>query len=350
MNHFLGCRGQQGLPGWARWVPGVLVGWVAQRRRAIGWYDARTLALFRLGWLRRRNVAALLGYLMFRRDLGLNLTRYYVVLLAKCLQRLPGRKKWMALDLLAEVGFPMGHAAVRHLGEAQTNIRSMQGIWRAEFAQWLQQQGTAGICVVGNGGNLLGAGLGQMIDRQGVVVRFNQFRGADSTAADIGERVDVWVTAPGFDGAVPNGVQWVVVTGPDMAFKMRDWHRFEGPLRTGTKVLTVPLEPWRALVAQVQAPPSAGLLFLVWVRNLMGSWAHVQAVGFGGVIEVGEPYHHADANHPPASRHHWSAERTVLQCWQQEGLSLRIMCFRDVQVAVHESSAADSPTCRSYRN
>jgi hypothetical protein len=323
MSHFFGCRGQQGLPGWVRWLPGVLVEWVAQRRRTAGWYDARTLALFRLSWLRRRNVAALLGYLMFRRDLGLNLPRYYVPLLAQGLQRLHRRKKRMALDLLAEVGgSPLDHAADQHLSEAQTNIRTMQASWREEFAQWLQQQGAGGICVVGNGGKLLGAGLGLMIDEQAVVVRFNLFRGSASTSADIGERVDVWVTAPGFDGAVPKGVQWVVVTGPDMAFKLRDWLRFEGHLRTGAKVLTVPLEPWRALVVQIQAPPSAGLLFLAWVRTMMGTWAHVQTVGFGGLTAVGVPYHHADANHPPASRHHWSAERTVLQCWQQEGLIL----------------------------
>lgn len=50
----------------------------------------------------------------------------------------------------------------------------------------------------GNGGSLIGSSLGSEIDRHGVVVRFNQFNGGSSRAVDIGARVDVWVTAPGF--------------------------------------------------------------------------------------------------------------------------------------------------------
>jgi hypothetical protein len=296
--------------------------WVARRRRTAGWYDRRTLALFRRAWVRGGGAASLLGYALFRRDLGWPLPKRQQPLLRQALAQLSGRRKRLAIDLLAEAdGLAADQPADRPLSETQAEIRRMQATWRSEFGQWLQVRGERGVCVLGNGGNLLGAGLGPLIDEHGAVVRFNRFRGSASTPADIGERVDVWVTAPGYTGAAPAGVPWIVVSGADMAFRLQDWRRFEEPLRSGAKVLTVPLEPWRQLVAQLQAPPSAGVLFLAWSRSLLGSWTPLRALGFAGV-GAGGPYHHADARHQPAGRHHWPAERTVLKHWQEKGLRL----------------------------
>lgn len=63
---------------------------------------------------------------------------------------------------------------------------------------------------------------------------------------------------------MPQGVQWVVVSGPEMAFRLQDWRRFEASWQDGTRLLTVPLQTWSELVSALQAPPSAGLLFLAW--------------------------------------------------------------------------------------
>jgi hypothetical protein len=302
-----------------------LLRWVARRRRAAGWYDGRTLALFRRAWVRGGGAASLLDYAIFRRDLGLPLAKRHTPLLRQAQAQLSKRRKRLVADLLAEAdGLSVNPSAGLPLGETQAEIRAMQEAWRAEFGKWLQAQGEGGVCVVGNGGKLLGAGLGLLIDGQGAVVRFNRFRGADSAPEDIGERVDVWVTAPGFAGPAPAGVRWVVVSGADMAFRLQDWRRFDEPLRCGSKVLTVPLEHWRELVAQLQAPPSAGVLFLAWARSSLGSWAPVRAVGFAGGMGEGGHYHHADASHRPASRHHWPAERAVLRRWQEEGLRFEL--------------------------
>lgn len=322
-NRLLGRRGQSGLPSLARWAPVSILRLMAHRRRAAGWYDARTLALFRRAWVRGRSAAALLGYVAFRRDLGLPLSSRQARLLAQAVENLPEQPRRAALDMLAEKNaLPLCRFAASPSDEVHATVRGMQAAWRAEYAQWLRRHRSGGVWVVGNASSLLAAGLGPHIDRQEVVARFNAFRGEASNSADIGERVDVWVTAPDFRGDAPRGVRWVIVTGPDMAYRMRDWRRFEAPLLAGSRVLTVPLEAWRELVAQVLAPPSAGLLFLAWIRLLLGSWAGVRAVGFGGPDDRNGRYHHALPRHKPAGRHHWPAERAVLRRWQHEGLHI----------------------------
>ena len=335
---WLGYRGQRGLPAWSRWAPLALLSWVAQRRRAAGWYDRCTLALYRRIWIRGGSAQSLLSYAMFCRDLGRPLAPRQVPLLRQALPQLSGTRRRMALDLLAEAAGPSADPATDGaLDKIPANIRAMQGTWREEFSQWLQQRASDGICVVGNGGQLLGSGLGGEIDQYPVVVRFNQFRGSSSIAADIGDHLDVWVTAPGYSGAVPPGVQWVVVSGPEMAFKLQDWGRFEASRKWGARVLTVPLQPWSELVRVLDAPPSAGLLFLAWARSMLGSWVTIRAVGFGGVAAGSVSYHHADANHQPASRHNWLAERQLLRTWQEQGL--RVEVSSELPILVTESRA-----------
>jgi hypothetical protein len=216
---WLGWRGQNCLPRWTRWAPLAVLTSIAQRRRAAGWYDQRTLRLYRRVWVRGRGPQMLLGYLMFRRDLGRPLAPRHRPLLAQASEQLGGSQQQMAFDLLTEAGYPSGERPANGpVCEIRNRVRLMQAEWRAQFAQWLLQRSAKGLCVVGNGGNLIGSGLGSEIDRHGVVVRFNQFNGGSSRAVDIGARIDVWVTAPGFSGPVPQGVQWVVVSGPEMAF------------------------------------------------------------------------------------------------------------------------------------
>lgn len=318
--------GKPGLPAWSRWAPLALLRFAAKLRRAMGRYDACTLALYRRIWVRGRHSSALLGYVMFRRDLGLPLAPRHVPLLTQALAHLRPSPRRLALGLLAEAGgSPAGQFTEPVGSEIQASIRAMQGVWRANFADWLLQRGASGICVVGNAGSLIGSALGGAIDRHGVVVRFNQFSGGSASLADIGARVDVWVTSPGFAGPVPPDVQWVVVSGPEMAFRLQDWSRFEASRRWGAKVLTVPLLPWSELVRKLDAPPSAGLLFLAWARSLLGSWLPICAVGFGNAMDEGISYHHADPHRQPGRRHNWAAERRVLCAWQVEGL--RFGCF-----------------------
>jgi hypothetical protein len=215
----------------------------------------------------------------------------------------------------------------RQLGDAAAppwlaRLEERQRGWRAAFADLLRKSRAKGICVVGNSGSLRGAGHGDWIDAHDLVVRFNRFRCEESSTADIGSRIHVWVAAPGFPGSPPEEVAWTVITGPDMRYRRQNWELLRDRLEADRPVLTVPLEVWRALATRVCAPPSAGLLMLAWIKALFGTWGGISTVGLGVATSQGTPYHHADPNQKPVARHNWEAERILLGQWRAEGLRM----------------------------
>ena len=149
IQYFIGHRGQRDLPSWSRWAPAPLLLRAAKSRRAAGWYDTRTLALFRRNWVRRRSKSSLLDYAMFRRDLGLSLAQSHGTYLNDILEKLSLRQRRAALNLLIEAGMSGITHADAHSSESHF-VRAMQSVWRAEFAEGLRRHGDKGICVVGN--------------------------------------------------------------------------------------------------------------------------------------------------------------------------------------------------------
>jgi hypothetical protein len=102
--------------------------------------------------------------------------------------------------------------------------------------------------------------------------------------------IDIWAGAPGFPGAPPHEAAWAIVTGPDMRFRRRNWEPLRDRLEQGYPVLAAPLEIWRTLVALIGAPPSAGLLMLAWLKEILGTLEGVTAVGIGSSPSGGSPY------------------------------------------------------------
>ncbi|UDM53331.1 capsular polysaccharide biosynthesis protein [Cupriavidus sp. MP-37] len=316
--------------------------WWAQRRRAQGRYERATERAFAMAWRMNGTLTAWLAYAMFRRDLGRPLPRRWQRQLSDALSKLPPHKRRQALGLLAEAGGAdrlsvqrndlMDAAMLPALADlAQANVSDgdagwlaelhrKQPQWRAAFARWVTDCCQSnGLCVVGNAGVLKGRGLGAHIDRAGGVVRFNRFARGECMAADVGRRLDVWVVAPGYRGRAPESPDWIVVTGPDMRYRMQDWQLVMPFLKAGVPVLTVPLGIWRELVTRLKAPPSAGVLLLHWLQQLKGddSQKGLSFAGIGqGVVGKGT-YHLALPHHKPVERHNWKAERRMVEQWRR---------------------------------
>lgn len=338
-----GQRGERGLPKSVRYFPVAFLAAIARRRRVRGFYDGRTLALFRAAWLRNRSLSSLVEYALFHRDLGYLLpTRWHQKIL-KELYNLSTSRRRLVLALFAEsVPESIAYVPFNYLAEGAdriaplaffeaqrggkekrswlANLHDRQENWRDSFRLLICQHAEEGICVVGNSGSLRGSGWGNKIDEHGLVMRFNQFSGPQSTVEDIGSKMNVWVGAPGFKGPPPKEVDWVVSSGPDMRFRRQNWNAFQERLLADAPVLTVPLSIWCNLVAELSAPPSAGILLLAWLRVISGSWRGLSTVGIGISPDNHVPYHHVFSKQQPFVRHDWGKERFLLGRWRSEGL------------------------------
>jgi hypothetical protein len=210
--------------------------------------------------------------------------------------------------------------------EALAQLQAQQDNWRAEFAHLLNAHRES-ICVVGNAGALQGAGCGAAIDRSDLVVRFNRFATREkplkTSAEDVGQKLGVWICAPGLEPPYPEeveNVEWIILTGPDMRYQLSQWHHIVPLIKEGKKVLTVPLGIWRVLVKELEAPPSAGVLCLAWFIEMLGTAEGIQAAGFQRTEQAEKSYHFALPRHKAVKRHNWAGERRLLAKWESDGL------------------------------
>lgn len=317
----------------------------AHERRQNGQYDLLTLAGYRRVWRNSRQGRDLVAFLTFRRELGMPLHRHHRRLLLEALPRL-GPRSWLEAFSLLEEAVRRGHPLPWHLGplkrrlcevspplaaqlETASFVRESallsgmaaldreQASRRVAFATHLQS--VQRLCVVGNHSGLTGSGLGVEIDANDCVVRFNQYQNPYSNPDDIGTKTDIWVRMPGvvrehinFQGG------WVVISGPDLRYRLSNWHAVQDLLEKKVPILTVPLEVWRRVVAELSAPPSAGLLFLAWLRQMRrNGLAGVGIAGFQRANDMDGAYHHAIAGKRPGHRHNWALERELLEGWLQ---------------------------------
>ncbi len=292
----------------------------ARRRRNLGYYDRRTLRTLRRA-NRYPSPRSLLAYLTFRRDLGYRLRPRDVPPLLAAYPRLSSHERWRAAALLSEIrAAPDWIWSGVDQGAGLALAAPRQAEWRGAFEADARTARGRGIAVVGNAGALIGCELGADIDASAMVVRFNRAGDLSARAADLGTRTSVWVASPGYRGPAPAGAERVVVSGPDVCFALRDWRLHAQRLMAGEPVLSVPLEVWRALVKELDAPPSAGVLMLAWLRELVGGWEGINAVGIGAG-RTGR-YHHAHRGRRGTGRHRWAAEAALVAKWTRAGLTL----------------------------
>jgi hypothetical protein len=300
----------------ARWIGGLCVGLLARWNRWQGHYDRRTLRLHWSAWHRTRQPAQLMRLALFRRDLGYALPSRWGRPLAHHLAsgKLRSADQRRLADLLS--------------ADRADACAEMQA-HRVEFERWLEKRlltfdsgsSGAGICVVGNAGSLRGWGGGAVIDAHAVVVRFNHWHDTPVDRDDTGARADIWVVSPAYQGRVPDGLAWAVVTGPDPHASLSRWPVPQALQRAGVPVLTVPLAVWRDLVLRLEAPPTAGVLMLAWLHALRGNWTDIGCVGVG-TGDAGKA-HHIVSGARPGRRHAWLREQSLVKGWQARGLHLR---------------------------
>lgn len=321
----------------------------ARKARATGRYTRETLRLYWRVWQISQSADDLLAFLLFRRDLGLDLTWQWSRLLRDHFDGLPAARKILAYSLLFEfhrvcpdkdclpdsspekIQLPaVVHClsekyALNDMQRALQTVYDDQADWQQAFylklSEWVRGNG---VCVVGNAANMTRSGLGGLIDRHACVVRFNVFSGEGVRTEDIGEDIDVWCVTPSFKAQQKPSVSWSVLLGPELQFRTINWSGFVPLLAHGGRILTVPKPVWSELVLELGSPPSAGIAFLAYVNYLLGSFEGVSVAGFGGLSEAGsnvnQAYHHTTPRHKASPRHNWMGERALIQRWLTQGL------------------------------
>jgi hypothetical protein len=213
-------------------------------------------------------------------------------------------------QLAADKALPALGLGTDGLNKDLAKVVANQAFWQQDFAE-LVRESTAlnGLALVGNAAYLHGSFAGEAIDVCGLVVRFNHYARGQELAACVGTKTDVWVVSPAYKGPPPVDLpKWVVVTGPSMEYQLQNWQSVTPLLKQGSKILTVPLKVWRECVKKLQAPPSAGLLVLCWIQQILGgSLTGVRVAGLGNHA-AGRPYIAINKQEGSTSRHNWLAE------------------------------------------
>jgi hypothetical protein len=292
-----------------------LLQWRASACRRAGIYDQATLGMFEEIAKRRGRPGDWLDYCSMLRRCGLAISSADFAQLQKAS---PGLSEF-GRDWVRRIGreFRYLEEGAEHMDNpvaAKTCDRQQK--FRCDFERTIRQRAVqGGICVVGNSGSLRGKLLGAKIDAHAMVVRFNLCKG--SPVEDLGKRLDIWMGSPGFKGLIPLPRVALIISGPEMHWVLRDWTKYDSVFLSGVPILCVPREVWRKGVELVKAPPSAGFLFLLWARQILGGWGGLCIAGMG---TTGKFYHQAGPQYPPALHHDFEAEAERINLWLSEGL------------------------------
>lgn len=326
-------------------VPWWLYALIGHWRRRRGYFDDLTRYCLLQAWRRHPSVSNLLRYLRFRRDLGLPPPRHQLERLSQGPLTVRGARRFVLNGLVASGGMstieavptsqlePFAGTTPAVAAELSrrdadghdltlADLYTRQARWQSEFARFIHNK-AGDICVVGNAPLAKEYDRGAVVDSFGCVVRFNHYATTESDAANLGERLDVWMVAPGIEGPYPQGsrdTDWVIVSGSDSLFRLDDWEPTLPLVADGKPVLSVPLTVWRSLVRVLEAPPSAGVLCLAWLIEILGDPAMVSALGFQLDSTGDLNSRNMRRRTWSGRRHNWVAERKLLMQWQGEGL------------------------------
>lgn len=110
------------------------------------------------------------------------------------------------------------------------------------------------------------------------------------------------------------------MTGPAIQFKLQNWRPIKPLIKSGARLVCVPLSAWCDLMAKLEAPPSGGLLVAYWLAQQPELKPYLRLYDFGYEPENGEVYHQGVPEHRPNDRHNWRGERELLKQWFGESL------------------------------
>ena len=171
----------------------------------------------------------------------------------------------------------------------------------------LAHKETHSIALVGNGPASLGQGLGARIDSADIVIRFNYANMGGEYKNDYGSRTNLWVVSPSTninpDKMLSNRI---CISGVSIFDKPSQYWKSLSKV-PNTRFYTFSKKVWYQLVAELKAPPSAGLLTLATLCQNSSISRNLKLYG----MSIGTPNcskNHYGDNSVRSERHNWPLE------------------------------------------
>lgn len=167
------------------------------------------------------------------------------------------------------------------------------------------------IAVVGNGPYELGQAHGEEIDACAQVFRFNNATLNSSYVRDYGTRTDCWVVSPAYKPKHDKliATQMLITGLSPWCRPGLYWQRFAR--LSDVRYFSFPATAWYQLVAELEAPPSAGLLTVYSLLNTLTERNSVKMFGINRDERQLGGNHYNDLS-KRSSRHNWLAEATIV--------------------------------------
>ena len=209
------------------------------------------------------------------------------------------------------------------------------------------------VCIVGNAPTLLGKSLGETIDKNKLVIRFNSYNNDYPYSEDYGVKTDIWVRMP-FHPYVRRepepSLKLVIFTGANRLYRSyTEWSGIFDYISAGLPVQFFTPNIFYELQKIIGAPPTAGLTMCYMLYKIIGPLRPEHYYGFSFTEDQSEPiaYHYSDLNAKSSSRHHWDREaaffQTIKAAADSEPLQPRSMLsLASIQQQVNPTSTVDS--------
>jgi len=174
------------------------------------------------------------------------------------------------------------------------------------------------VCVVGNAPTETGKGLGEEIDSNRLVIRFNSYSTDYPYCEDYGLKTDVWVRMP-FHPYVKNELndrhKLVIFSGSNRLNRpYPDWDSIMH-LAEKVKVSFFNKKYFYELQDKLGAPPTSGLMVCYMLYKIIGPLLprHYYGLSFSakGAGSGADNYHYSDANASSGVRHYWNREKEI---------------------------------------
>ncbi|RVU83383.1 hypothetical protein EOL70_16790 [Leucothrix sargassi] len=297
---------------------------VGTYRRRRGHYNTNTLEHLQKAQALSNRASHLIAYSYLKRDIDGCISQELLHKLTKSLSTsLTSNHHKRIYSLIREAN------STNHSQSALTTAHSdrftlddfqlKQQAWRSELGNYLRKKLVA---VVGNSASILDTNQGLNIDCFDVVCRFNHYARSTSYQKDAGKRVDIWVAsaeALNERPQLPDSVRWIILTGADARYTLLNHKSCKHYLDQGKKIITIPLSTWSECVRLLEAPPSAGFLWLSYIQKHTSPQQPIHTFGFDSAQSTTSQYHASSSSFSPSKRHAWTKEKEALQALASDG-------------------------------